>query len=54
MVLIQCCYFEFIFKNSCQERVKNCMPSSLCPSVHAYISKCDIAGIAIEPSEKLG
>lgn len=30
------------------------MPSAICPSVHAYISKCDIVGITVEPSQQLG
>ncbi|XP_076076216.1 uncharacterized protein LOC143047139 isoform X2 [Mytilus galloprovincialis] len=41
------------FLESCQERVKSCMPSAICPSVHAYISKCDIVGITVEPSKQL-
>ncbi|CAC5393996.1 unnamed protein product [Mytilus coruscus] len=41
------------FLESCQERVKSCMPSAICPSVHAYISKCDIVGITVEPSQQL-
>lgn len=41
------------FMASCQERVQSCMPDSLCPAIHAYISKCDIAGVTIDPSRKL-